>query len=284
MAQIKKRSRLIHKQRLGDVPELIHLIQLALPTKDASRTCILSKSWLHAWSTILAIRFSPSVDSLRKKQHQRKYMRWIYRTLLRYHQDNLPITSLNLQLCIHTALRSAYKLIMEATNSKSRSSLNELHLAILSTTSFTFPDEIFSSENLHTLRLKLIYLTRLRNPRYSLHFSINPSIHCTNLRVLKLVDVHLIQYVLHKLLSTCKLLQKIDIELPVELNTIKVNNLRYIDELRIYNLSECDNIFQVDDVLSLRSLVYDTFPKMWFRPVLFKPGTIQSLRELSLDN
>ncbi|GKB34089.1 hypothetical protein Tco_0879031 [Tanacetum coccineum] len=199
------------------------------------------------------------------------------------HPDNLPITSIDLQFCIHTALRSAYKLIMQATY-KSRSSLNELHLAILLTTSFaypaeifTLPDEIFSSANLHTLSLKLI-------SGYSLSFSSNPSIHCTNLRVLKLVDVHITQYVLHKLLSTCKLLQKIRIELLVEFSIIKVNNLRYLDELIIYNLNENDNIFEVDDVPSLRSLYYDTVPRLVFRPVLFKLGTIRSLRELTLDS
>ncbi|GJX05050.1 hypothetical protein Tco_0190966 [Tanacetum coccineum] len=202
------------------------------------------------------------------------------------HPDNLPITSIDLQFCIHTALRSAYKLIMQATY-KSRSSLNELHLAILLTTSFaypaeifTLPDEIFSSANLHTLSLKLI-------SGYSLSFSSNPSIHCTNLRVLKLVDVHITQYVLHKLLSTCKLLQKIRIELLVEFSIIKVNNLRYLDELIIYNLNENDNIFEVDDVPSLRSFIRSQFtPCDWvvFRPVLFKLGTIRSLRELTLDS
>ncbi|GJZ79564.1 hypothetical protein Tco_0644401 [Tanacetum coccineum] len=123
------------------VHELIHRIQLALPSKDAARTCILSKSWLHAWSTIPAIRFCPSVDTL-EKQNQRKYMRWIKRTLLRYHWDNLPITSLDLQFSIHTAFRSAYKLIMQAA---SKSSLKELHLTILDA-SFTLPDEIFSRQ------------------------------------------------------------------------------------------------------------------------------------------
>ncbi|GKC78385.1 pleckstrin domain superfamily protein, partial [Tanacetum coccineum] len=170
--------RLIRRQQIEDVPELIQRIQLVLPSKDAARTCILSKSWLHAWYTSPAIRFCPSVDSLKKK-NQRKYMRWIHLALLRYHRDNLPITSLDLQLGIHTTYRAAQKLIMRATSSKS--SPKELHLAILAAVSFTLPDEIFSSENLNTLRLELISPDESR----SLHISSHPAIQCTNLRVLE---------------------------------------------------------------------------------------------------
>ncbi|GJQ94564.1 peroxisomal membrane protein 11B [Tanacetum coccineum] len=43
--------------QLEDLPELIHRIQSLLPAKEAARTCILSKSWLHAWSTIPTLRF-----------------------------------------------------------------------------------------------------------------------------------------------------------------------------------------------------------------------------------
>nr|GEV28201.1 hypothetical protein [Tanacetum cinerariifolium] len=206
-------------------------------------------------------------------------MRWIHRTLLRYHRDNIPITSLDLQFGIHAAFRSAYKLIMQAA---SKSSLNELHLRNL-TASFTLPDEIFSSENLHTLSLKLIFLGYWKSYSLNLYVSSNPAIHCTNLRVLELVYVHISQEVLNKLLSTCKLLQKIDIKLSWQLKSVKVNNLRYLHELRI-NLNDCYYTLEVDNVPSLRLLVYHASWMMWRKPTLFKMGTIGSLRELYLDN
>ncbi|GJT15620.1 hypothetical protein Tco_0874326 [Tanacetum coccineum] len=71
-------------------------------------------------------------------------MRWICRAILRYFPDNLPVTTLDLQFGIHTAFHAAKKLIMQAA---SKSSLQELHLAILAA-SFTLPDEIFSIDYL----------------------------------------------------------------------------------------------------------------------------------------
>nr|GEV21695.1 hypothetical protein [Tanacetum cinerariifolium] len=53
------RSKLIRTAQLEYVPELIHRIQKLLPVEEAACTCILSKSWLHAWSTIPTVRFPP---------------------------------------------------------------------------------------------------------------------------------------------------------------------------------------------------------------------------------
>nr|GEX10042.1 phosphoribosylglycinamide formyltransferase, chloroplastic [Tanacetum cinerariifolium] len=49
-------SNLIHTKRLEDFPELINKIQSMLESKEAARTCVLSKSWLHAWSMIPNLR------------------------------------------------------------------------------------------------------------------------------------------------------------------------------------------------------------------------------------
>lgn len=43
--------------RLEDVPELMHGIQSRLSLREAACTSVLSKSWLHAWSTIPNLRF-----------------------------------------------------------------------------------------------------------------------------------------------------------------------------------------------------------------------------------
>lgn len=75
--------------QLEDVPvELIHRLQSMLPVKQAARTCVLSKSWLHAWSTIPTLRF-PMQRSLTKSQ--------INLILERYHENNIPIESFDLQ-------------------------------------------------------------------------------------------------------------------------------------------------------------------------------------------
>ncbi|GJR75042.1 replication protein A 70 kDa DNA-binding subunit B [Tanacetum coccineum] len=87
----------------NDVPnELIHRIQSLLPAKDASRTCVLSKSWLQAWSTIPTLRFTKCVP-LRHlaKQEQTDYIQMIDRTLLRYLNENMSIECFQLHLDIH---------------------------------------------------------------------------------------------------------------------------------------------------------------------------------------
>ncbi|GKA65392.1 F-box protein-like protein, partial [Tanacetum coccineum] len=154
--------------------------------------------------------------------------------------------------------------------------------------SFTFPDEIFSSENLNTLSLKLdvsndhsLKTNSLRN--YSHHISRNTLIECVNLRVLELLDVHISEEVLHNLLSTCKLLEKINLRFPAAagLKKIKVHNLRYLHELKIAPNCHNDNL-EISDVPRLRSLLYDAL-MMWIRPVSFKMDLIGSLRDLCLN-
>ncbi|PWA98621.1 pleckstrin (PH) domain superfamily protein [Artemisia annua] len=277
-----KRMRLTHRQELDDVPELIQRIQLELPSKDAARTCILSKSWLQAWSTSPAIRFCPTSF---EKQHERKYMRWIRLALLRYHRHSLPITSLDLHLGIHTSDRAARKLISQATTSSSIASLKELRLTILGE-SFDLPDDMFSNENLHTLCFKLISPYTKFNP-HSLQISSNPSIRCTNLRVLDLSRVDISQYVLNQLISKNKLLEKIILDVRPGFDEIKVNNLRYLREVIVcLSCGGWVKSLEFDDVPSLRSLLYKpTFIFLWgMPPTLFKMCPIGSLIVLELHN
>ncbi|GKE06205.1 acyl carrier protein 1, chloroplastic-like protein, partial [Tanacetum coccineum] len=183
-----KRMRLTHGRQLEDVPELIHHIQALMLAKDAARTCVFSKSWLHAWSTI------PTLS-----------------------QSHLLV------------LKKFIKRVA------SKSSLKELCLTVVDeVASITLQDEIFSSENLvDTLSIKLdfsLHTVRLHTARpltknYPLRISSNPLIVCVNLRVLELHDVRIMEQVLHKLLSTCKLLEKINLRLPEGLNKISVKNL-----------------------------------------------------------
>nr|GEX77190.1 zinc finger, CCHC-type [Tanacetum cinerariifolium] len=54
--------------QLEDLPELIHRIQSLLSVKEAAQTCILSKSWLHAWEFIvLGCRAVVRLPDLKRK-------------------------------------------------------------------------------------------------------------------------------------------------------------------------------------------------------------------------
>lgn len=45
------------RREVEDVSELMHLIQSQLPYEEAGHTSVLSKSWLHTWSTIPILKF-----------------------------------------------------------------------------------------------------------------------------------------------------------------------------------------------------------------------------------
>ncbi|GKE68685.1 putative F-box/LRR-repeat protein isoform X2, partial [Tanacetum coccineum] len=274
MERIKKRRRLIRRQQLQDVPELIQQIQSLLPADQAARTCVVSKSWLHALSTTPDLRFQP-VKSLNKQQ-ETQYMRLINRTLQRYHRDNLPIITCDLHFGIHMqrSTSSAEKSIKLVT---SNTCLEELCLTILpAVASYTLPDELFSSEKLDKLSLKLD-----KSKSCSLHISSNPVFNCVNLRVLELRDVHISEDVLHNLLSSFKLLEKINLKLPEGLEKIKVNNLRYLHELKIATRDHLGYL-EISNVPCLRSLSYNAKLIIW-RPVLSNMVSFGSLRELCLN-
>ncbi|GJY89717.1 putative F-box/LRR-repeat protein [Tanacetum coccineum] len=253
--RVNKRRRLIprqQQQQLQDVPELIHQIQSLLPADQAARTSVLSKSWLYAFSTSPDLRFQPVKSFLNKQQQEerRRYARFISRTLRRYHRDNLPIITCHLHFAVHkhkSASRAENwikKLLLP-----SKTCLKELCLTILpAIASYTLPDVLFSSEKLDKLSLQL----DSQSKTYSLHISSNPVINCVNLRVLELLDVHITQDGLHNLLSSCKLLEKINLKLPNRLKKIKFDP--HIEWLLYGNLGyQMCFVEEIDDTSEARA-------------------------------
>nr|GEY76360.1 hypothetical protein [Tanacetum cinerariifolium] len=96
---IKTVSR-IRTPQLEDILELIHHIQSLLPAKEAARTCILSKSWPHAWSTISTLRFTLQFQKFVTDEQKIKYEKVIDHTLQRYHRENISVEILDLELHI----------------------------------------------------------------------------------------------------------------------------------------------------------------------------------------
>ncbi|GKB22725.1 F-box protein-like protein [Tanacetum coccineum] len=171
--------------------------------------------------------------------------------------------------------RSAYRAEKWIKHVTSNTCLKELCLAIvLDITSFTLPDELFSCENLDTLSLKhddtmddLLTISKRKSEhllmkaelfrKKNFRISSNPVIACVNLRVLELVDVHISEEVLHNLLSTSKLLEKINLQFLKGLKKIKVNNLCYLQELKVAPRRSKD-ILEIHDVpRNLRELNID---------------------------
>ncbi|XP_071712372.1 uncharacterized protein [Rutidosis leptorrhynchoides] len=94
MEEMKINGQIFTKQL--DVPELIYRIQSLLPVKEAARTCVLSNSWRHTWSTIPNLRFCQYKKRLNNEQME-MYISLIRLTIERYLRDSIPIKSFDLE-------------------------------------------------------------------------------------------------------------------------------------------------------------------------------------------
>ncbi|XP_071712389.1 putative F-box/LRR-repeat protein At3g58880 [Rutidosis leptorrhynchoides] len=261
-----------------DVPvELIQHIQSLLPLKEAACTCVLSKTWSHAWSTIPHLRFHKTSKFLNEEK-DRDYMKLIDRTMFRYVQDNIPIESFDLKLDFNAA-SLANKWIRTVA---SQSCLKELSLEIWivkGNNRFMLLDDIFSGINLLTMSVRVRRCSFSSNDIVSM--SLNPVIiNCESLRVLELEHVKISEEVLDSLFSTCTLLEKIDLAYCRGFTTIKVNNLRYLKELKLsLNLLERYQFLNIDGVPNLPLFFYH----LAFRtPITFNMTSLMGVTELSL--
>ncbi|KAL7605160.1 hypothetical protein Lser_V15G19837 [Lactuca serriola] len=136
------------RREVEDVPELMQRIQSRLPVEEAARTCVLSKSWLHAWSTIPTLRFY--VLNTRKRKTKSMKLVEVEHTLIRYLRDNIPIQRFKLVIDIENqeSASHAEKWIRSVST---KTSLKEISLSIFPSgacASFKLPDEILLGENL----------------------------------------------------------------------------------------------------------------------------------------
>lgn len=271
-----KRIKLIRTPQLEDVPELIYRIQTLLPVNEAARTCVLNKSWLHAWSTIPTLRFHQSLKL--STDQQKKYQKLICRTLQRYRRDNIPVTSFDLHFGIVNQ-KSAFLGKKWVRTVASRSCLKELHLTIsVNYASFKLPDELLISENLDIISVKSDHWGL-----NSVAISNNLVINCVKLRVLKLINVRINEEALLNLLSTCILLEKIELSECKGFKKIKLKNLRYLRELKITPRRRNDSL-EIYNVPNLH-LFYYCLSWVWYsrKPLSFNTDSLGSVRELVLD-
>ncbi|XP_071740313.1 uncharacterized protein [Rutidosis leptorrhynchoides] len=247
--------------------ELIHRIQSLLSKKEAAATCILSKSWLHAWNTTPHLKF-----------HNTKLK--IENTLERYQRLNLPIQSLDIRMDIFSYDTAPLTRWIQQVTSKS--CLKELSLCLNPyINSFSVPKEIFSCENLTMINvineaysISSIYSSTITITR-PLWICKNNMIKCVSLCVLKLIKVNISEELFNNLLSTCTLLEKIQLCHCIGLKTVNVNDLSRLIELKIHLNEEdcvkvkdlpclteleispsCDFVFEIDNVPSLSIFRY----------------------------
>nr|GEU78211.1 hypothetical protein [Tanacetum cinerariifolium] len=231
---------------LEDISYLFHRLQSLLPVKDSARTCVLSKSWLQAWSTIPILRF---LDTTWLFQEQgRNYSNVINCTLVRYHKENIPIESIDLTINIkNQELASLAEKWVHFVASKS--TLKELYLRIRYwDLSFLLTSEIFSSGNLITASVKHDALKF--NP---LWITDNPNhVNCVSRAV------------------------------PRENKPLRFNHLRCLREVKFESGGQ-NNAFEIIDVPSLKLFSYDSPSERRKKPPPFSICSLGSITELYLD-
>ncbi|GJU41893.1 F-box protein-like protein [Tanacetum coccineum] len=259
--------------------EVIHRIQSLMPSKEVANTCMLSKSWLHAWYTIPTLRISrPDPDKLFYNWHNTtKYNRFIHTTLKRYHRENMPIESFHLHLYttgIYLRVEDVKYWIQLAV---SRNCLKELSIKIgvFRNDTLTLPNEIFSSQNLHIISVDGIHrgnmcLPVCTNPRV---------INCVSLRILDLSCVFITPDMFYNLLSTCTLLEKITLWYCKGLKKVKVKNLLHLSELEIV-LKKKSDLWEINNVPRLCSFDYQA---MQMKPIPFQIDSLASVTKLCIE-
>ncbi|KAL6524599.1 hypothetical protein OROHE_016270 [Orobanche hederae] len=186
-------------REVEDVAELMQLIQSRLPVKEAARTSVLSKSWLHAWSTIPTLKFHV---------YDTKHLKMVDRTLNRYLHDNIPIErfDLNIQIKFPEWASVAEKWIRSVAT---KTCLKELSLKFSHlSASLTLPDEILSvAKNLTKLKVSSSHGT------HSVWMNHPPIINCVSLREVLLSGVRISEEVLNGILLSCSMLAKLELKL-----------------------------------------------------------------------
>ncbi|XP_071709444.1 uncharacterized protein [Rutidosis leptorrhynchoides] len=214
--------------QLEDLADLFHHIQSFLPVQDAARTCTLSKSWLHAWSTIPTLRFYKPLEFVSSKRD----ISLIHRTVQRYYQHNIPIQTFDLRIKIKNKKSASLvnKWIQKVATQRCLKNLSLVICNVMVSSKFILLD-IFSAENLYTINIRRDGRSSLAGS--SVWVSQNPVINCVSLRVLELYYVEVSDEVLNNLFSTCTLLEKIDLSSCRGFMKIKIKNLRYLQKLRL---------------------------------------------------
>ncbi|GJS29893.1 F-box protein-like protein [Tanacetum coccineum] len=176
------------------------------------------------------------------QEQERNYNNVINRTLVRYHKDNIPIEIIDLTINIKNQ-ELAFLAEKWVHFVASKSSLKELYLRI--------------RDNLN-------------------------HVNCVSLRVLQLHHVRISKELLHKLLSTCTLLEKISLFCYERIKTIKINNLHCLREVKFESGVQND-AFEIIDVPSLKLFSYDSSLERRKKPPPFNICSLGSITELYLD-
>ncbi|KAL3634950.1 hypothetical protein CASFOL_022004 [Castilleja foliolosa] len=187
----------ITTDRLSRFPQpVLHNLLSLLPQKDAVRTSVLSKSWRYLWYGRLNLEFRDDDYRFARKN---QFWSFVDKTLQRYIDQNLSLKKflVHIHYVVDFVLLQKWipVLIMNM-------GISSFTLISYCTKLFPLPLVVFQSESLVELHLKRCDLNTLK--------SID-NVMLNNLQTLRLHSVDITDEIFEKIISSCPLIENLDL-------------------------------------------------------------------------
>ncbi|XP_074282421.1 F-box protein At4g09920-like [Silene latifolia] len=279
--------------RFSDLPDfIVHHIISFLDTREAYRTCILSKRWAHISATNPIIEFHYYCEPkfpcrcCPSEEVSARLLGYIDSRMQRYAKDNLRVRTLRLRFpnshkvggCNVKDLRCIVKELphVEELPSKIDEWLriavrNQVEKLDLGSPVFEYqlPDILLSAKSLRQLNC-----IQVKIPNY------NGAINLESLQTLELLCVDVEERMLNHIISSCLLLKCLSVNNCFGFKTIVIPCCSQLKELTLCNTLPKDGTI----ILETSSLVCFKFSDLAFDrwPVMSKPGLLRNLTVLDI--
>ncbi|KAL3634818.1 hypothetical protein CASFOL_021872 [Castilleja foliolosa] len=198
--------------RLSQLPQpILHNILSLLSQKDAVRTCVLSKLWRYLWHGRLNVEFRDFDHRLRFAR-KKEFWSFVDKTLQRYLDQNLSLQKFLVDIFFEVDLVLLQKWIHMVIMNMSIRSFNISFF--LCTKAYPLPLVVFQSESLVELHLRKCDLNALKS---------NGNIMLDNLLTLSLHEVEITDEIFEKIISSCPLIENLDLLNCTGLKSIKLS-------------------------------------------------------------
>ncbi|KAL3634986.1 hypothetical protein CASFOL_022040 [Castilleja foliolosa] len=234
---------------LNQLPQhILHHIISLLPQKDAIRTSVLSKSWRYLWHGRLNVEFRDNFVDARKKE----YWSFLDKTLQRYLDQNLSLQKLLVDIRYVAAdfgiLQKWIPLLIMNMGVRSFNLISKWSRIV-----FPLPLVVFQSESLVELHLERCSLKILKSTE---------NVRLNNLLTLRLHEVYITDEIFEKILSSCPLIENLDLLFCRGLKSIKLRKHRNIKNFACITLKEI--IIEIEEPHILESFHIENCCSDWF--------------------
>ncbi|XP_074281955.1 putative F-box/LRR-repeat protein At5g02700 [Silene latifolia] len=275
--------------RFSDLPDfLVHHIISFLDTKEAYRTCILSKRWAHISATNPIIEFHYYVLKFPyrywpSKEVSARLLGYMDSRMQRYANDNLRIRTLKLRFPASNKVFGCDVEDIELSRKLEELSCKVdewIRIAVHNQVArldldgpidYQLPAILLSAKS-----LREVYCINVKIPFY------NGAINLASLQTLELIYVDVEERMLNHIISSCLLLKCLSVKYCFGFKTIVIPCSSQVKELTLkYSLPENGTIILESSYLTCFQFS-DIYDDRW--PVMSKPGLLRNLRTLDLSS